>query len=205
MKARCREPPPIWTAEYEIAVPGPAAVLVFSFVGFTTQKIEVGDKATIDVNMEPDVKSLDEVVVIGYGVQKKKDLTGSVGIVNVEEMKKVKVSGVAEALQGQVAGVSVQTNGDPGRMADVRIRGVGSFSDVGPLYVIDGLILNDANHLNPSDVESIQILKDASATALYGSRGANGVIIITTLKGQEGPMKIDFYRQFRMAGNRSEN
>ena len=83
--------------------------------------------------MEPDVKSLDEVVVIGYGVQKKKDLTGSVGIVNVEEMKKVKVSGIAESLQGQVAGVSVQTNGDPGRMADVRIRGVGSFSDVGPL------------------------------------------------------------------------
>lgn len=181
---------------YEIVVSGPSAVLTFSFVGFVTQKIAVQDKATIDVNLDPDVKSLDEVVVIGYGVQKKKDLTGSVGIVNVEEMKKVKVSGVAEALQGQVAGVSVQTNGDPGRMADVRIRGVGSFSDVGPLYVIDGLILNDANHLNPSDIESIQILKDASATALYGSRGANGVIIITTLKGQEGPMKIDFSGNF---------
>jgi TonB-linked SusC/RagA family outer membrane protein len=107
-------------------------------------------------------------------------------------MKKLKVAGVGEALQGQVAGVSVQANGDPGRMADVRIRGIGSFSNVGPLYVIDGLILNDANHLNPSDIESVQILKDASATALYGSRGANGVIIITTLKGQEGPMKIDF-------------
>ncbi len=135
--------------KYEINVPGPSAVLTFSFVGFITQKIEAGDKTSIDVNMEPDVKSLDEVVVIGYGVQKKKDLTGSVGIVNVEEMKKVKAAGIAEALQGQVAGVSVQTNGDPGRMADVRIRGVGSFSDVGPLYVIDGLILNDANHLNP--------------------------------------------------------
>lgn len=181
---------------YELTVPGPGTTLIFSFVGYITQRIQVVDQSTIDVNMILDITSLEEVVVIGYGVQKKKDLTGSVGVVNVEEMKKLKVAGVAEALQGQVAGVSVQTNGDPGRMADVRIRGVGSFSNVGPLYVIDGLILNDANHLNPADIESIQILKDASATALYGSRGANGVIIITTLKGKEGPMKIDFSANF---------
>ncbi|MBN1791150.1 MAG: TonB-dependent receptor [Bacteroidales bacterium] len=177
--------------EYSVEVTDPATKLVFSYIGYKSQVVATENRTSIDISLLPDIQSLEEVVVVGYGVQKKKDLTGSVGVVNVEDMKRLKVSGIAEALQGQVAGVSVQTNGDPGRMADVRIRGIGSFSNVGPLYVIDGLILNDANHLNPADIESIQILKDASATALYGSRGANGVIIITTLKGKEGPMKID--------------
>ncbi|NJK85523.1 MAG: TonB-dependent receptor plug domain-containing protein, partial [Bacteroidales bacterium] len=152
----------------------------------------IGENAVIDIALTPDVQNLDEVVVIGYGVQKKRDLTGAVGVVDVEEMNKVQASGISEALQGQVAGVSVRSGGSPGSWADVRIRGVGSFSNVGPLYVIDGLILNDANHLNPEDVESIQILKDASSTAIYGSRGANGVIIITTKKGKNGPATVDF-------------
>lgn len=167
------------------------AILVYSYVGFHKYRIELGDQSSLDVSLVADIQKLDEVVVIGYGVQKKKDLTGAVGIVDMDEMKKVQTSGVGEALQGQVAGVSVRSSGSPGSWADVRIRGIGSFSNVGPLYVIDGLILNDANHINTADIESIQILKDASATAIYGSRGANGVVIITTKKGSDGPAKID--------------
>lgn len=171
---------------------GEAVTLVFSYVGYHAYSAEVEGETTLDVALVSDIQSLDEVVVIGYGVQKKKDLTGAVGVVDVDEMKKVQTTGVGEALQGQVAGVSVRSSGAPGSWADVRIRGVGSFSDVGPLYVIDGLILNDANHINTADIESIQILKDASATAIYGSRGANGVVIITTKKGKKGPANIDF-------------
>lgn len=168
------------------------AFLVYSFVGYHTQRVALGVNRRLDISMTADIQSLDEVIVIGYGTQKKRDLTGAVGIVDVDEMKKVQSSGVAEALQGQVAGVSVRTTGAPGSWADVRIRGIGSFSNVGPLYVIDGLILNDANGINTADIESIQVLKDASATAIYGSRGANGVVIITTKKGTVGEAKIDF-------------
>jgi TonB-linked SusC/RagA family outer membrane protein len=179
--------------EYTIEVPErDGTVLVYSYVGYYSQRIPLGENNRIDVALSEDIQSLDEVVVIGYGTQKKGDLTGAVGIVDVAEMKKVQTAGVAEALQGQVAGVSVRTTGAPGSWADVRIRGIGSFSNVGPLYVIDGLILNDANGINTADIESIQILKDASATAIYGSRGANGVVIITTKRGKKGAAKIDF-------------
>jgi TonB-dependent starch-binding outer membrane protein SusC len=168
------------------------AYLVFSYIGYHTKRIEISGRPVIDVQLDSDIQSLDEVVVIGYGVQKKKDLTGAVGVVDIDRMNKVQSTGIGEALQGQVPGVSVRSSGAPGSWANVRIRGIGSFSSVGPLYVIDGLILNDANHINPADIESIQILKDASATAIYGSRGANGVIIITTKKGKEGPANINF-------------
>lgn len=178
--------------EYEIEVPAEGATLVFRFIGMKVEEILVKDQKTINITMVPEMYDLDEVVTIGYGVQKKRDLTGAVSVVNVEEMQKLKVTGVGEALQGQIAGISVTTSGDPGSMAVVKVRGVGSFSDVGPLYVIDGLILNDANHINTADIESIQILKDASSAAIYGARGANGVIIITTKKGEEGPAKISF-------------
>ncbi len=177
---------------FEIEIPAAGATLVFRFVGMKEVEIEVKDQKPIQVTLYAELFGLDEVVAIGYGVQKKKDLTGAVSVVNVSEMQKIKVSGVAEALQGQVPGISVSTSGDPGSMAQVKIRGVGSFSGVGPLYVIDGLILNDANHLNTSDIESIQVLKDASSAAIYGARGANGVIIITTKTGKEGPAKVSF-------------
>ena len=178
---------------YTIEIPDRhGTVLLFSYVGFHTQRIPVEDQIRIDVSLSADIQSLDEVIVIGYGTQKKRDLTGAVGVVDVDEMNKLQTSGVAEALQGQVAGVSVKTTGAPGSWAEVKIRGIGSFSNAGPLYVIDGLILNDANSINTADIESIQILKDASAAAIYGSRGSNGVVIITTKKGSEGPAKIDF-------------
>lgn len=176
---------------YQLEVSGPNAQLQVSYISYLTEIITVGNQTVINVQLVEDIMALDEVVVVGYGVQRKKDLTGAVSIVDMREVRRVKVSGIAEALQGQVAGVSVNSSGDPGRMADVRIRGVGSFANVGPLYVIDGLILNDANHINPADIETMQVMKDASATALYGSRGANGVIIITTKRGQEGDAKID--------------
>jgi TonB-linked SusC/RagA family outer membrane protein len=178
--------------EFEIEVPAAGAILVFRFVGMKEEEVSFTGQKSILVTMYTELFGLDEVVTIGYGVQKKRDLTGAVSVVNVDEMKKIKVSGVGEALQGQVAGISVITTGDPGSMAAVKIRGVGSFSDVGPLYVIDGLILNDANHINTSDIESIQVLKDASSAAIYGARGANGVIIITTKRGSEGPAKVNF-------------
>lgn len=178
--------------QFEIELPSGGATLVFRFIGMKEKEIIVTGPSSVEVTMITELFGLDEVIAIGYGVQKKKDLTGAVSIVNVEEMHKIKVSGVGEALQGQVSGISVVTSGDPGSMATVKIRGVGSFSDVGPLYVIDGLILNDANHINTSDIESIQVLKDASSAAIYGARGANGVIIITTKRGSEGPAKINF-------------
>jgi len=178
--------------EFEIEVPEVGTTLVFRFIGMKEEQMKIEDQKPLEVIMRAELFGLDEVVTIGYGVQKKRDLTGAVSVVNVEEMQKIKASGIGEALQGQIAGISVVTSGDPGSMASVKIRGVGSFSDVGPLYVIDGLILNDANHINTSDIESIQVLKDASSAAIYGARGANGVIIITTKKGEEGPAKINF-------------
>ena len=178
--------------DFKMEVPDDGTVLVFRYVGMKEQEIPVKGQDKIRVMMIEEAIGLEEVVIIGYGTQKKKDLTGAVSVVNVSEMQKVKVQGVGEALQGQIPGISVVTSGDPGTMAEVRIRGVGSFSNVGPLYVIDGLILNDANHINTSDIESIQIMKDASSAAIYGARGANGVIIITTKTGKEGPAKINF-------------
>ncbi|NMB71044.1 MAG: TonB-dependent receptor plug domain-containing protein, partial [Bacteroidales bacterium] len=162
--------------QFELSVPAEGATVVFRFVGMKEQEVFVKDQQSIEIVMTTEVIGLDEVISIGYGVQKKRDLTGAVSVVNVDEMRKLKVTGIGEALQGQLSGVSVITSGDPGSMAEVRVRGIGSFSNVGPLYVIDGLILNDANHINVSDIESIQVLKDASSAAIYGARGANGVI-----------------------------
>jgi len=177
---------------FSIALPEGSNVMIISYVGYLTQRIVVENTTVLTVALIPDVQKLEEVVVIGYGTQKKSDLTGAVSVVNVDEMQKVKVAGIGEALQGQAAGITVFTSGEPGGMAKVRIRGVGSFSNVGPLYVIDGLILDDANHLNTADIATIQVLKDASASALYGARGANGVVIITTKRGTEGPAKVSF-------------
>ena len=167
--------------------------LIFSYLGYIQQTISVINKSTVKVILKEDTKNLDEVVVVGYGTQRKKDLTGAVGVVDAKEMKKIQTSNIGLALQGQVAGVSVTSSGEPGRVADVNIRGIGSFSNVGPLYVIDGMIVTGGQReFNVNDVETMQVLKDASATALYGARGANGVIVITTKKGKDGNTRIDF-------------
>lgn len=165
-------------------------VVKFSYLGFLTQDITVGTLTTIDVALKEDLTSLDEVVVVGYGTQKKSDLTGSVSLVDTGEMAKQASNDVAQMMQGRVAGVSITTDGQPGASPNVRIRGVSTFgqgASAEPLYVVDGFpITGGIRDVNPNDIESIQVLKDASAGAIYGNRAANGVIIITTKGGKKG-------------------
>jgi TonB-linked SusC/RagA family outer membrane protein len=161
--------------------------LVFSFVGFLTQTVTVDQRSTIDVVLPIDAKTLEEVVVIGYGTVRKSDLTGSVSSVKGEDLVKVPAVSPMQALQGRVAGLQVMSgSGAPGQAPVVRIRGTGTFNNSNPIYVVDGVILDDINFLNSGDIQSLEVLKDASATAIYGSRGANGVILVTTKKGVKG-------------------
>jgi TonB-dependent starch-binding outer membrane protein SusC len=179
---------------YSLAVPGGSATLVFSFIGFSPVEVAVDNRTTIDVTMEADILQLGEVVVIGYGTQKKVDLTGSVGIVDTEEMRKISNSNISTAIQGKIPGVQVTTDGQPGADPVVRIRGLGSFGPTSPLYVVDGVVIGETiRDFSPNDIESIQVMKDASAAAIYGARAANGVVIITTKQGKKNqPIKIEY-------------
>ena len=167
-------------------------VLVFSFIGYVTQEVPVAGKTVVNVTLASDITGLEEVVVIGYGTMKRADLTGSVGSVNAASIQDVKVTNVADALLGKVAGVQIKPkDGAPGEPPQIMIRGVGSITaGTNPLYVVDGFPVSDLQTLNPDNIESIDILKDASATAIYGSRGSNGVIIINTKRGQAGKTSI---------------
>lgn len=167
-------------------------VLVFSYLGFKAKEISVGGKTQINVSLEEDTTSLDEVVVVGYGTQKKSDLTGSVSVVDMGSAKKTVTYDAAKMLQGQVAGVTVQSSGEPGGFVNIKIRGINSFSNNNPLFVVDGMILDSPYDFAPGDIESMQVLKDASAAAIYGVRGANGVVIITTKKGKSGKFEVKF-------------
>jgi len=185
---------------YSINVPGSDVVLVFSFLGYLTKEVEVDDQSQIDVTLESESTQLDELVVIGYGSVKKSDLTGSVSVINTDELQGMASNSPEQLLQGRAAGVVVTMNsGTPGGGSTVRIRGISSLNDADPLYVIDGFPVvgssgeaNALSRISPNDIESIDVLKDASATAIYGSRGANGVIIITTKRGQIGEPKFNF-------------
>lgn len=177
---------------YQISVPDNAGVLVFSYVSYITQEVSLQGRKTVDITLHPEENALDEVVVVGYGTQQKKDLTGAVSVVKTSELTKRQVTTMGEALQGLASGVKVRGGGNPGSEAKVEIRGLKNLSNSNPLYVIDGMITTANRDFNPNDVESVQILKDASAAAIYGSRAANGVIIITTKKGAKGPMKVEF-------------
>ena len=160
-------------------------MLVFSYVGFLQQEITVGNQTVINVVLEEDITALEEIVVIGYGVQKQSDLTGAVAQVEGDELVKVTAANASYLLQGRMPGVRVESNGgSPGAETLVTIRGSGTMSDRPPLYVIDGMLTTDMDMLNPNDIESVNVLKDASATAIYGSRAANGVIVVTTKKGR---------------------
>ena len=164
----------------------PNAVLTFSYVGYLSQDVVVTNKK-IDIALQEETSLLKEFVAIGYGVQKKSDLTGSVSSVKGKDLQSIATGSVDQALIGKIAGVLVTpSSGSPGAGAVIRIRGTGTLNNSNPLYVIDGMLLDDINFLNPNDVESVEVLKDASATAIYGSRGANGVLIITTKKGEAG-------------------
>jgi TonB-linked SusC/RagA family outer membrane protein len=172
-------------------------VLVFSFIGYATQEVAVNDRAVLNVTLEEDVKSLDEVVVVGYGTQKKKDITGSVAVVEMEALKSIPAGSAAEALQGQASGVTVINSGVPGDASKVMVRGITSFGNTQPLVLIDG-VEADLNDISANDIQSIQVLKDAGAAAIYGVRGANGVIVVTTKKGRSGKTSITYDAYYGM-------
>ena len=178
--------------QYRLLV-APNAKLRFSYLGYKTVEITVGSRTEYNIAMAEDVSELDEIVVVAYGTQRKKDLTGAISVVDTKAIEKQLLPGIGQALQGLATGVHVTSSGLPGSGADIIIRGIGSFRNSSPLYVIDGMILEGSQReFNMNDIENIQILKDASATALYGARAANGVILITTKKGGSGETKIRF-------------
>ncbi len=178
---------------YSIPSVGTDAVLVFSFVGMKTVEVAVLGNKTINATLEEDAIGIGEVVAVGYGVKQKKDLTGAVSIVDVDDITSTPVAGIDQMMQGRMAGVNVVGDYAPGGGVSVRVRGFSTIRNNDPLYVIDGVpIESGINMVNPNDIESIQILKDASSASIYGSRAANGVIIITTKKGKEGETVINF-------------
>ena len=181
------------TGDYSIKVPGSNSVLVFSFIGFTTKEEKVGARTTISPNLITSASDLDQVIVIGYGTQKKRDVTGAITSVSAKQIQERQAVTLEDALQGQAAGLFVINNaGEPGATGTIQIRGGSTFSSAGnaPLYVIDGVVGASPDNINPSDIQSIDVLKDAASSAIYGSRAANGVIIITTKRGIEGKPKI---------------
>lgn len=188
---------------YSLEVDGTESVLVFSSVGFVSEEVAVGNQVTIDMVLNPDITALEEIVVVGYGTVKKSDLTGAVGSVETEQMQNQVLTGIEQGLRGQVAGVHVsQQSGAPGRGLNVTIRGVSTLSaSSAPLYVIDGVpVAYGLDQINPNEIESIEILKDASSTAIYGSRGANGVVMITTKSGKgKGAFGVDVSAYFGQA------
>jgi TonB-linked SusC/RagA family outer membrane protein len=169
---------------YQISVAPDATQLTFTYVGYNTQVIDIKGQTVINVVMSEDVDVLNEVVVVGYGTQRKSDLTGAVSSVRGADLIKIPNASAEQALQGKVAGVQVSSSsGAPGSVPVIRVRGVGTFNNSSPIFVVDGLILDNISFLNAADIASMEVLKDASATAIYGSRGANGVIIVTTKLG----------------------
>ncbi|MCW3788531.1 SusC/RagA family TonB-linked outer membrane protein [Plebeiibacterium sediminum] len=178
--------------EFELNNVNTSDILVFSFVGMVPQEITINNQTVINVTMEMETTGIEEVVAIGYGTVKKTDLTGSVGIVKAEALDQNINTNVGGAIQGKIAGVSVESaGGDPSSGVRIQIRGAGSINNVNPLIIVDGMSVSSMNNLNPSDIESIQVLKDASAAAIYGSRASNGVILVTTKSGKKGEIKIN--------------
>ena len=179
---------------YSIQLSDSDDVLVFSFLSYLTQEIKIGGRTVVDALLLPDTESLQEVVVIGYGTSKKEDLTGSVATVKMSDVVDSPVMSVDQALQGRIAGVDIMnTTGEPGAATSIRVRGTRSITASNePLIVVDGVmdVVDDLSDINSSDIESISVLKDASSTAIYGSRGANGVIIVTTKKGTTAKTRV---------------
>lgn len=178
---------------FQLQVPATAINLVFSNVGFVSQVVPVAGKTTIDITLLEDSKALQEVVVVGYGTQRKQDLTGAVAIADVKALKSQPAASATEALQGKVAGVNIVNDGSPGSTPQIRIRGYSTINSNEPLYIIDGVpYQGKLSWFNQNDIQTLQVLKDASSASIYGSRANNGVVIITTKKGKEGPAQITF-------------
>lgn len=169
---------------FVLTVASPNATLVVNYTGYSELEIPLNGSTDVTIDLSDNNNLINEVVVIGYGTQRKSDLTGAIGTVKAKDIEKIPTASVEQALQGKVAGVYVSpASGEPGRGATIRIRGTGTLNNASPLYVVDGMLLDDITFLNPQDVASIEVLKDASATAIYGNRGSNGVILITTKQG----------------------
>jgi TonB-linked SusC/RagA family outer membrane protein len=178
---------------YAISVPDENSVLVFSYVGYSLQEVAVGNRTTIDISLVATASQLDQIVVVGYGTARRREITGSVASVRGAELAKQPVLTATQAVQGKVAGVQVLTSGDPNALPTIRIRGTGTlFAGANPLYVVDGIITDDIRNINSADIVSMDILKDASSTAIYGMRAANGVVLITTKKGRSGKLTINY-------------
>lgn len=184
---------------YRINVPE-EATLVFSFVGYLTEEVVVGNQSVIDVELHLDIQSLEEVIVVGYGSAREGDITGAVSAVDGSELTKIPAISVQQSMQGRVSGVSITNTGSPGSAPVVRIRGVGTTGNSAPLYVVDGIPLLEGDaglrQINPNDVESVSVLKDAAASAIYGSRGAYGVVLITTKRGKTGAPRVSFHSYY---------
>lgn len=178
--------------EFTIVVKGANDVLLVTSVGFQNQEVRVGSQSNITVRLSEDIANLTEVVVTGYGTQSKRDITGAVTTVNAKDLQSVPATTFAQQLQGRASGLSIVNDATPGGNATVRIRGFGTIGNNDPLFIIDGVPTENQGNLNPNDIETIQILKDASSASIYGSRAANGVVIITTKKGKAGVPKITF-------------
>ena len=193
--------------EFQLNVSSLNETLVLSYVGYETKEVAINGRETLELTLVSQAVLADELMVVAYGVQRKSDITGSISSASAEEFNQGVVVNPGQLLQGVVSGVNVtNASGEPGAAQDVIIRGVGSLrSGTTPLYVVDGFVLdnssigvanNPLNFLNPSDIESIEVLKDASATAIYGARAANGVIVITTKRGRSGQLRINYNANF---------
>ncbi|MGB3848719.1 MAG: TonB-dependent receptor [Tunicatimonas sp.] len=183
---------------YRLTVPDNAQTLVFSSVGYVSEEVTIGDRSVVDLALSADIRSLEEIVVVGYGTQEKKDITGSIATVDQRDFEAQPVTRFDQILQGRTPGVNVtNSSGAPGGAVSIRIRGSNSINgDNEPLYVVDGFVGANFRDVNPADIASIQVLKDASATAVYGSRGSNGVVVITTKNGTAGEPKLSLTARF---------
>jgi len=178
--------------KYSLEVPEEGGTLRFSFVGYSPKEVEIGDKTTINVSMQMKTRAMEEVVVVGYGVQKKSLVTGSISKIEAEDMSKNQ-SRIEQSIQGKTAGVNImQESGSPGANMTIRIRGTGSNLNSDPLFIVDGMRTGGMDYLNPDDIESIEVLKDAASAAIYGAEGANGVVLITTKSGKKGDSRINY-------------
>lgn len=189
---------------YSVNLTPGATTLVFSFVGFATQEIEIAGRTVIDVIMNEEVTVLDDIIVTGYSVERKKDIIGSVAVVNTDDMQSMAASNALVQMQGRVSGVSITSDGSMDGGTKMRVRGFGSFAGSDPLYIIDG-VPGDIDRLNPNDIQSVQVLKDAASSSIYGARAANGVVIITTRQGQAGAnrVSVDYYYGVNIADKRN--
>lgn len=178
---------------YKLEVTNDSSILLFSFIGYKSQEVVVGSQSVINIDLATDLAQLNEVVVIGYGVQNKKVVTGSIESVSAEEISLTPILRIEQALQGRTPGVQVTNlSGQPGEAPTVRIRGTGTTGSSAPLYVVDGLVVGGIDYLNPGDIESMDVLKDAASAAIYGARAANGVVLITTKSGTKGKMTVNY-------------